>query len=318
MNLQQLQYVLTIAQEGSFTKASHVLFKSQPSISNAIKELEEELHIQIFNRSFDGVYLTPEGEEFVKQASNIIEQVQTLKTNFQKKRKENSFSFKVSISRSSYMIRALSYWIDQNIDENIPLHITLQETNTNKVIEDINSGQSELGIIRIPKEQQYLYDKLLEKRNIKQHILMEFPLRLVFKKDHPLCKYEDVPYEMLEPYTEIIHGDDSILAIQKAQINSSALMQHKKRKIYVYDRGSQINLLENIKHAYMWVSPIPLDMLEASDMVLKDCSFAKTINRDILIFRTENKEKPHIKNCITYIEQFVKELQESIEKRKKS
>ena len=315
ITLQQLQYVLTIAQEGSITKAAHVLYKSQPNISNAIHELEEELQIQIFKRTPNGVLLTPEGEEFLIQADAIIEQVNSLKKKYSPDNSE-TFRFRISISRSSYIVRGISEWLNHTVDSGAPLDLHILETNTNRVIENVSSGHADLGIIRIPSEQSDSYKTLLKSKNISMQILMEFPLRIVFKKDHPLSRYQDIPYEKLEPYTEIIHGDDRVLAIQKSQINPGPDMKHKKRKIYVYDRGSQINLLENIKDSYMWVSPIPLDMLNDYDMVLKDCSFATIKNQDILIYRS-SQNHALVKECREYLTKYVKEILKSIETREK-
>lgn len=316
MTLQQLQYVLTIAQEGSITKAAHVLYKSQPNISNAIHELEEELQIQIFTRTPNGVHLTPEGEELLLEADSITRQVKELKQKYSPKQ-DDAFRFRISISRSSYIIRGISEWLNHTVDTSIPLDLHLLETNNNRIIENISSGQADLGIIRIPSVQSAVCQDMLRSRNISMQILLEFPLRIVFKKEHPLNQYQDIPYEKLEPYTEIIHGDDRVLAIQKSQINPGPDMKYKKRKIYVYDRGSQINLLENIEGSYMWVSPIPLDMLEDYDMVLKDCSFATITNQDVLIYRSSNKNHPLVKRCCNYLKRYAKELSENIENREK-
>lgn len=313
MTLQQLQYVLAVAQEGSITKAARALFKSQPNISNAIRELEEELNIQIFARTPNGVSLTPEGEEFLVQASSITQQVKRLENQYRRDGKEE-LNLRISIARSSYMIRGISQWIDRNLQGDRPVSIHLAETNTNRVIQEVCSGAADLGIIRIPGNQLDQYNRLLKENRLIAETLMVFPLRIVFREDHPLSRYENIPYEELAAYTEIIHGDDQVPAIQKTQINPG-LLPEKHRKVYVYDRGSQINLLENVRGSYMWVSPIPPDMLEMYHMVLKDCSFATVENRDILIYRRENRKHAAIRDCIKYLTAFAQELQKSAEGR---
>lgn len=308
MTLQQLQYILTIAHEGSITKASQVLYKSQPNISKAVKELENELHIHIFKRTSKGVQFTPEGEEFLLKAENIVKQFNQLQNQYQQ---DCGKTFRISIARSSYMIRGLSRWINNTFEDEERLTIHLVETNTNQVIEDISSGQSDLGIIRISANQQEILDILLEQKYIVQKQLMEFPLYLVFKKEHPLSQYNIVPYDSLKKYTEIIHGDDRILAFQHEQMNSFVHADNEKRKVYVYDRGSQINLLENIKDAYMWVSPIPVDMLKSYDMVLKQCDQTVSKNRDILIYRQANSNIDYINECSAYLIEFASQLKNS-------
>lgn len=306
MNFQQLQYVLTIAQTGSISKAAEQLYKSQPNISTAIKELEDELHIKIFERSFHGVYLTKQGEDLVQQATQIVEQMHTLQDYFTHP-SENIFTYKIAIARSSYLTIAIADWINKSIQQDTSMHITLQETSTSKVIDTISHGTSDVGIIRIPSEQQSLYDTLLESKGISQITLMEFPLRIVLKANHPLASLDMIPYEMLQPYTEIIHGDDSIVAIQNTQIKN-AITTNKKRKIYVYDRGTQINLLETIQNAYMWVSPIPSDMLKSYDMVIKDCSLVENKNKDILIFKNEMKDNVTLQHMIASLQTFVQKI----------
>lgn len=306
MNFQQLQYVLAIAQTGSISKAAEKLYKSQPNISTAIKELEDELHIKIFERSFHGVCLTKQGEQLVQQATQIVEQMQTLQEYFTHPL-ENTFTYKISISRSSYLTIAIANWINTYIQQGSSMHITLQETSTSKVIDAISSGSADVGIIRIPSQQQSLYDALLDSKGISQITLIEFPLRIVFKTSHPLAHLDIVPYEMLQPYTEIIHGDDSIVAIQNTQIKN-AFTTNKKRKIYVYDRGTQINLLETIQDAYMWVSPIPSDMLKNYDMLIKDCSLLENKNKDILIFKNEMKDNATLKHMIASLQAFIQKI----------
>lgn len=314
MTLQQLEYVLAIAHEGTITKAAHTLYKAQPNVSNALKELEAELGIRIFERTSSGVQLTIEGEAFLTQASALMEQAKRLHDNYKHPRAEE-VQFRVSAARSSYMMQGISNWINEKIKKESPLQVHLIETNTNQVIDDIRNGRSDLGIIRIPSEQEQLCQQLLENKHILYQPIIEFPLRLVFKKNHPLSQKKNIYYHDLEPYTEIIHGDDRLLAIQKLHINPDIDMQLRNRRVYVYDRGSQISLLETIENAYMWVSPIPLTMLDAYDMMLRNASFATVENKDILIHRKDSPNHDLIQSCSDYLRTYAKQLQESIHQR---
>lgn len=314
MTLQQLEYVLTIAQEGSITKAAQRLFKAQPNISNALKDLEEELNIKLFERVPRGVVLSIEGEAFLTQASALLDQANRLQAKYTKEAPQEIL-FRISIARSSYMMQGISKWINESIHKDAHLQVHMVETNTNQVIDDIRNARSDLGIIRIPSDQQPYFNSLLENKHIVQKTLAEFPLRLVFKKNHPLQQRKQIKYEDLKPYTEIIHGDDRITAVQRAQINTEIDLSLKARRVYVYDRGSQINLLEMIDDAYMWVSPIPLDMLEHYQMVLRDVDFATVKNKDLIIYRKDSLQLPFIQACSDYVYEYASALQISVDQR---
>lgn len=321
MTLQQMEYVLAIAQEGSMTKAARKLYKAQPNISNAIQDLEAELQISIFERSSKGMLLTPEGEEFIARANEIVLQTKQLRDYFGQKKTAAGLTFRIAVARSSYMTTAISQWINMYVGNQDSMQIHFTETNTDKVINAVVSGQADLGIIRIPEEYQNFYDTILESKRLFRKILMEFPMRIVLKREHPLASCKNIPYEKLAEYTEIIHGDDQFPILKQAQINHDVTdldkaLYGKRKQVFVYDRGSQISLLDKIRDSYMWVSPIPLNMLEMFDMILKDCSFAENVNMDIMIGKQEHLHDPHIQNCIKYLMDFAKKLQQEVEYRK--
>ena len=83
MTLQQLFYALTVSEQGSMNKASEKLFISQPTLTSAIKTLEEELQIQIFTRTSHGVIVTNEGQEFLTYAKQIYQQYELLKERYE-------------------------------------------------------------------------------------------------------------------------------------------------------------------------------------------------------------------------------------------
>lgn len=148
MNLQQLRDILTIAREGSITKASRVLFKAQPNLSNMLREVEEELQITIFERTPTGVTLTPQGERFAAQASGILTQMDQLMQIGQQP--EEKFTLGISVCRASYCVRAVSAWMDQTLDPEHPFSLHLHETNTDEAIDQVFHAESSLGIIRMP------------------------------------------------------------------------------------------------------------------------------------------------------------------------
>lgn len=306
MNLQQLKYVLAIYKEGSITKASHALFCAQPNVSSALKSLESELHIRIFDRTLNGVELTPQGEAFISYAVNIMAQVEQLE-NIGNESVEIPASLGISVSRASYCTQALSLWMNEEIRPEQPLSLHFCETNTEKVIDQVFRAESDLGVIRIPAFYESYYGQLLANKNLCHTLLMRFQMLLVMRRDHPLAGKADITPDMLKRYTEIVHGDHRNPSMTMARIDP-LLQETPPRRIYVYDRGSQIDLLKTLPGAYMWASPIPEDILEESGMILRSSSIAKVYNLDLLIRRKNSPENTMAKSFADYLKKYAERL----------
>ena len=262
MKLQQLEYVIAIAQAGSITGAAKKLYQAQPNISIALKELESQLGIQIFWRTPNGMILTPEGEEFFLRAKKIVSEVHSLESEFIDKT-ESTVAFKVATTRSSYVTAAVGHWINTLNREGKKYSVHFIETNTHRVIDDTGSGKVDIGVIRVPAGQTKLYDQQLATKNLTETVLLEFPMRILMRSTHPLAAYKDVPFEELKKYPEIIHGDEDVNIFRKTFINPEYDADSFDKTIFVYDRGSKITMLETIENSYMWVSPVwtqPLPM----------------------------------------------------------
>lgn len=306
MTLQQMKNILTIAQEGSITKASRILFRAQSNLSNMIREVEKELHITIFDRTPSGVKLTLQGEQFIACAGDIIAKMEKLEQIG--KKSEEVYSIGFSVCRASYCVRAVSEWMNHTFDSTQKLSLRLHETNTDEVIEQVLCGESALGIIRLPLFCQNYYHQKLEQKGLCCERLMEFTMMLIMRSDHPMSLLPIISQEDLYRYTEIVHGDQQNLALSMAHINP-LLHGTPPRRIYVYDRGSQIDLLQRLPDAYMWVSPIPLDMIDSYGMCIRSCSLSTAVNLDLLIWRKEIMKNPEIQDCRNFLRQYTANLQ---------
>ncbi len=111
-----------------------------------------------------------------------------------------------------------------------------------------------------------------------------FKMMLVMSKEHPLAAYEDIPYHMLSGYTEILHGDFQVPSLSFAEINKNEGMTSPAKRIYVYDRGSQLELLRHTPGTYLWVAPIPQEILDGHNLVLRHCGAANMVNRDMVVY----------------------------------
>ena len=311
MKIQQLEYVIAVAREGSITKAAKKLYQAQPNISIALKELETSLGIQIFNRSPNGMILTPEGEDFLARAQTIVDEMQSLERDYAKT-PENELKLKVASARSGYAVTAIGRLISTYYDKTEKIDVHVMETSTSKVMEDICAGKHDVGFIRIPSTYAEMIESRLKARNLVGKTVMEFPLQIVMRDTHPLAKYDDIPYELLSEYPEIIHGDDEAELVRRASINQDYNEKRSAKRIFVYDRGTQISMLKTVKNAYMWVAPMPQATLKFNQLVLKKCSYANNLNRDMIIYRKASENNSIIIDCLKTVYEYADKI-ESLE-----
>jgi DNA-binding transcriptional LysR family regulator len=297
MKLQQLEYVIAIAQEGSITRAAKKLFQAQPNISIALKELEENIGIQIFNRTPNGMLLTPEGEEFLARARAIVDDVRTLEKDY-KERSNQSAILRVEASRAAYAAAAVSDVINNfpAPDGDISIHIF--ETSMPKVLEDISNGKCDIGVVRIPEGYSGMLLERLKSKDLINKTVREYTLKLLMRADHPLAGYDDVPFEMLKQYPEVIYDDGEPDMARRAAINPALDIESVGKKVYIRDRGNQLTVISNTKNSYVWTSPMPEWLVSQVGLVVKECSFAVNINRDIVVYRKSQENNPLVKACV--------------------
>lgn len=303
MKLQQLEYVIAIAQEGSITAAAKKLYQAQPNISIALKELEAEIVTQIFWRTPNGMVLTPEGEEFLLRAKEIVESMHDLESAYSH-RVDDSISLKISSSFSTYVSPALGLWIN-TLDASEKINIHMTEDITNKVIEEVDSGRADIGIIRVPSNQFDIYADQMKSRKMSCRSLVEFTMKILMRADHPLAKYDDVPFEELKNYVEIVHGDDKMKIFGKSNINPNFDVENITKRISVTDRGSKTGLLNTLDSAYMWVSPVPMQAYPPDQIVIKKCSYSNIVMRDLVICKKSNESNRYLKEFIDFLAGFV-------------
>ena len=304
MKLQQLEYVIAIAQEGSITAAAKKLYQAQPNISIALKELESEIGTQIFWRTPNGMVLTPEGEDFLVRAKEIVESMHSLESDYSR-RADDTISLRIEANISTYMAAALGVWVN-SLDPSDKLNIHLIEIPSNKVIDDVSSGRADIGIIRIPSSQLGVYAEQLKSRKLSCRTVTEFTMKLLMRKDHPLAKYDDVPIEELKKYIQILHGDDEMNLFGKNSVNPEFDEDAPQRTLHVYDRGSKMALMDILKDAYMWVSPMPnTAFAPESAVVVKNCSYANIKMRDLVICKKANETNRLIKEFLEFLNVFI-------------
>ena len=284
MNILHLKYAVEIARAGSINKASEILFVAQPNLSRAVKELESHLGITVFDRSAKGMVLTLEGREFINYASQILHQIEKVEALYKCGKCERQ-KFSVSVPRSGYISEAFSKfskYIDTTNAE-----IIYKETNSWKAINNLLSSDYNLGIVRYDKEFDKYYKLMLEEKGLNTEDIAEFSYQLVVNQNSPLANMDVVRYEALASYTEIIHADSSVPSFPIADEKKPQPGSESNRHIYVYERASQFDLLSENNQTFMWVSPVPEKLLRAYGLIQKKCDGAKTIYKDVLIYKKD-------------------------------
>lgn len=238
MRIQQLEYLERIVEAGSINEAAKRLFLTQTSLSNAVKELENEMGIQIFQRSSGGISLTAEGREFMTYSKQILDQVNLMNERY-KNGQQRKQSFSVSAQHYAFVVHAFVELI-KSVNAN-EYQFTLRETETQNIFNDLAQFKSELGILYTNGFNQKIMQRLFKENNLvftplfvaKPHIFVSRYNPLTSKSSVNLSDLEDFPY----------------LSYEQGEVNSFyfseeilSTLSHKK-SIKVSDRATIFNLM---------------------------------------------------------------------------
>lgn len=272
---------------------------AQPNLSKALKELEKDLGFAIFKRTSTGVRVTEEGTQFLYHAKRIMEQLDAMER-IVPKSNSDKLRYKISIPRGSYIVDGFTSFVSElNLEKG--MEITINETNPLGTIINVADKGYNIGIIRYQSKDEEYFLNFLKSNHLTHETLWEFEYVLVMSENHPLAKNEVITIDELKKYTKIAHGD---LDLPHDKYSGNAKKNANKNTIYVYERGSQFDLLSNVPGTYMWVSPIPEKVLKKNHLIQRSCKAEDNLYKDVLIMR----EDYHINE---YDRLFQKKLYES-------
>ena len=261
MTLQQLRYVIGIAKVGSFNKAAENLFISQPSLTAAIRDLEEEIGIVIFNRTSRGVSLTPDGEEFVAQANQLYHHYETLRGRYDKAVQQKK-KFAVSTQHYSFAVKSFVEMVKKfNIDE---YEFALRETKTKDVIDDVAGLKSEIGILYLSNFNRKYINYLFKERDLEFHHLIDCKAYAYMWKNHPLATRKSVNLMDLSQYPCLSFEQIESGSYYFAEEILSTNEYH--RTIKANDRATMLNLMVGL-NGYTLCSGIISEEINGSDYV---------------------------------------------------
>ncbi len=282
MNMLHLRYAVEVERTGSITQAAENLYMGQPNLSKAIKELEESIGILLFKRSTKGVLPTKQGAEFLQYARNILTQIEEMEKHYRPANNDRQ-RFSICVPRGSYISYAFSQYI-AGLDMAKEIDANFNETNSMQAISHVSSGEFHLGIIRYQTVYESYFLNFLQEKQLHHQPIWEYEYVALMSKTHPLACEEHVSYDALCEYIEITHGDVSVPYLSHNQTQQQdEPSPHARKRIYVYERGSQYDLLTNVTGTYMWVSPVPNAYLERYGLVQRKCNVMDHTCKDILL-----------------------------------
>ena len=238
MTVQQLKYIITVAEIGSITEAARQLFISQPSLSGAIKEVENEAKLTIFNRCRAGVALTPEGMEFVGYARQVVQQMELLESRFVNGQPEKQ-RFCVSTQHYTFAANAFADLIMQYGQERY--EFIMNETQTHQIIEDVRNRFSDLGLLYLCGSNKSVLQKLFEDYNLTFHELFTASPHIFLDRDHPLASKNTLTIADLKPYPRLSFVQGAYESSNFAEELFSN--ETVDKSIRVSDRAAVVNLM---------------------------------------------------------------------------
>ena len=238
MTLQQLRYVVMVAETGTITEAANKLYISQPSLTNAIHGLEKEMNLVIFHRTNKGISLSKEGDDFLGYARQVLEQASILEDHY-KGNKGGKKQFCVSTQHYSFAVNAFVDLIKQYGQEEYDF--SLRETQTYEIIEDVAKMRSEIGLLFLNDFNEAVLRKLLKSHDLEFHPLFTARPHVFISSRHPLAKKEVITNEELEeyPYLSFEQGEHNSFYFSEEIFSTS----ERKKNIRVRDRATLFNLL---------------------------------------------------------------------------
>lgn len=296
MTLQQLRYAVAIADYKSMNKAASVLFITQPSLSNTIKDLENEIHIEIFTRSNRGIVITPEGEEFLGYARQMLDHYRLIEERYV----ENATSkkkFSVSMQHYTFAVEAFIRMAKAfGMDE---YEFAVHETKTSEVIDNVRLNKSEIGIIYKNEFNEKFMEKILKSNDLEFIPLFDCSIYVYLSKGNPLAQKEVIAFEDLQQYPclSFEQGDNNSFFFAEEVLSTYDYRQIIKAN----DRATLLNLMIGL-NGYTLCSGIICEELNGDEYAAVPLNTEETMT----IGYIKHKKMPLSKLGLKYIEELQK------------
>ena len=300
MTLQQLKYVVMVAEKGTISDAAKELFISQPSLTNAIKELENEMQIAIFNRTNKGIVISNKGDEFLAYARQVLEQVNLLEEKFLNEKKQSPI-FSVSAQHYSFAVNAFVDVIREF--DGKQYDFTLRETQTYEIIEDVSRLKSEVGVLYTSSKNEEIILKLIKQKGLVFENLLTANPHVFISSKHPLAEKSMICLEELEeyPYLSFEQGDYNSFYFSEEILSTL----DRNKNIKVRDRATLFNLAVGL-NGYTVSTGIISKELNGENIIARPLQ----VNETICVGIITQKDMPLSRYGRTYVEALRKHVSE--------
>ncbi|MBP2655834.1 MAG: LysR substrate binding domain protein [Firmicutes bacterium] len=240
MTLQQFRYIVEIAKHNSISKAASALYVTQPSISKAVHEMENELGITILDRTNKGVVFTKDGLELLFYAKMLLEKAESVVYHFNKQKAADLTKFSISSQHYSFAIEAVAKLMIYFAE--LKYELTIREGKTTDVIDDVYASKSILGILSLTDLNKNLFERYFTSKSLIFTPLASLRQHVFLRKEHPLANLKSITLEQLENYPYLTYQqDDVLLHFAEEVIN----IENIERIVFLKDRAAMNNLLAN-------------------------------------------------------------------------
>ncbi len=230
--------------------------------------------------------LTPDGEEFIGLAKRILGQIEQVE-DFYKKGFAKKQEFSISVPRACYISEAFAEFSKSLTGD--AAEIFYKETNSQRTIRNMIEHDYKLGIIRYAENYDKYFKTMLEEKGFQYELVTEFTYSLIMSADSPLASKENIAFDDLKDFIEIAHADPYVPLMPISKVVKEELPDNINRRIFIFERASQFDLLSMNPETFMWVSPAPKSLLERYNLVQKKCGNNKKVYKDVLIYKNGYK-----------------------------
>ncbi|WP_276892451.1 LysR family transcriptional regulator [Dialister micraerophilus] len=291
MTLQQLRYIIAIAEAGSITSAADKLLVSQPSLSKVVNQIEEEMGITIFNRNNRGVYLSEEGLSFLSYSRQVVEQADLLENKYKNKEKQRRV-FSITSHHYAFVVNAFVALVKE-YGEN-KYEFSLRETLTNNIIEDVRTSRSEIGVLFLSDFNRKVILKMLEDADLKFTKLFAVKPHIFVSRKNPLAKEKTVELSDLKNFPRLLYDQGIKNSFYFAEEPQPIIDSNKN--IIVTDRATIFNLMIGL-NGYTIASGVLSSDLNGTEIV----AIPLETDEIMEIGYIKNIDRPLSKICISYI-----------------
>ncbi len=283
MQTQYFTYALEVEKTGSITQAAENLYMTQPTLSKAIRDLERSLGFSVFKRSSRGVVPTYKGGEFLRHARKIVAQIERMDLALQAQDTSNQV-FSLAIPRVNYIARAAVQYV-RMINDGRHMEIDIREASSMRIIDAVAQGRSVLGLVRYHARDEEYFMRCMTEKGVQFEPVWQGDYLALMSSAHPLAEKELLSAQDLADCVEITPGDEEVPYIRTSDAEAAAGLAPSARRILVYDRAMQFDLLQTVPGAYCWASAQPKEVLEKHGLIQRRCRQSLQF-KDVLISRS--------------------------------